>query len=45
VAGLVAAGLALLARRRYGGVTGDVLGATAKIAETAALVAAVVVMS
>ena len=32
--------LGLVARSRFGGVTGDVLGAAAKLAETAALVAA-----
>jgi adenosylcobinamide-GDP ribazoletransferase len=40
-AALVALVLALAARRALGGVTGDVLGATAKLAETAALLAAV----
>lgn len=40
VVGLAAA---LLARRRLGGVTGDVLGATAELAELAALVVAVAV--
>jgi adenosylcobinamide-GDP ribazoletransferase len=39
-ASLTAGALAAFARRRFGGVTGDVLGATAKLAETAALVAA-----
>jgi adenosylcobinamide-GDP ribazoletransferase len=37
--------LGLIARSRFGGVTGDVLGAAAKLAETAALVAAVVAVS
>jgi adenosylcobinamide-GDP ribazoletransferase len=52
-AGLVGAGaaalaalvLGLAARAWFGGVTGDVLGATAKLAETAALVAAVAVLA
>jgi adenosylcobinamide-GDP ribazoletransferase len=52
LAGLCALGAAALASvllglaawRRFGGVTGDVLGATAKLAETAALVAAAVVV-
>jgi adenosylcobinamide-GDP ribazoletransferase len=39
-AALAAVVLGLAARARFGGVTGDVLGATAKLAETAALVAA-----
>jgi adenosylcobinamide-GDP ribazoletransferase len=39
-AALAAACVMLVAKRRFGGVTGDVLGAIAKIAETAALVAA-----
>jgi adenosylcobinamide-GDP ribazoletransferase len=44
--GVVAAALAalvvgLVARSKLGGVTGDVLGATAKLAESAALLAAV----
>lgn len=39
-AALVAALLAAYARRRFGGVTGDVLGALAKLSETAALLAA-----
>jgi adenosylcobinamide-GDP ribazoletransferase len=39
-AALAALVLGLFARARFGGVTGDVLGATAKLAETAALVAA-----
>ena len=34
----------LVAARRFGGVTGDVLGATAKLAETSALLAAVIVL-
>jgi adenosylcobinamide-GDP ribazoletransferase len=42
VAALVAA---LVARSRFGGVTGDVLGATAKLAETAALLAAVAALT
>jgi adenosylcobinamide-GDP ribazoletransferase len=37
--------LTLLAWRRLGGVTGDVLGATAKLAETAALVTAATVLA
>jgi adenosylcobinamide-GDP ribazoletransferase len=37
--------LALLVRRWLGGVTGDVLGATAKLAETAFLVTALGVVS
>jgi adenosylcobinamide-GDP ribazoletransferase len=39
-AALAALLLALFARHRFGGVTGDVLGAIAKLAETAALLAA-----
>jgi adenosylcobinamide-GDP ribazoletransferase len=42
-AALVTAGLSLFAWRRFGGVTGDVLGATGALAQTAALVAATVV--
>jgi adenosylcobinamide-GDP ribazoletransferase len=37
--------VSLLAARKFGGVTGDVLGATAKIAETAGLLAAVAVLA
>jgi adenosylcobinamide-GDP ribazoletransferase len=44
-AALVCIALALLARRRYAGVTGDILGATAKLTETAALAAAVIVLA
>ena len=44
-AALAALLLTLLAWRRLGGVTGDVLGATAKLAETAALVAAAAVLT
>ncbi len=36
--------LSVVAARKFGGVTGDVLGATAKLAETSALIAAVVVL-
>jgi adenosylcobinamide-GDP ribazoletransferase len=43
-AALASIALGLAARRKYGGITGDVLGATAKLAETAALTAAVVVL-
>jgi adenosylcobinamide-GDP ribazoletransferase len=39
-AGAAAVVLALVARSRFGGMTGDVLGAAAKLAETAALLAA-----
>ena len=49
IAGIAGAAIAVLvasvvAARKFGGVTGDVLGATAKLAETAALVAAVLVL-
>lgn len=44
-AALVAIALALAARARFGGVTGDVLGATAKLAETSALLAAAAVLA
>jgi adenosylcobinamide-GDP ribazoletransferase len=43
-AALAALALGLYARARFGGVTGDVLGATAKLAETAALLAAVIAL-
>jgi cobalamin synthase len=36
----VALVLSLVARAKFGGVTGDVLGTTAKLAETTALIAA-----
>ena len=39
-AAVAALGVGLLARARFGGMTGDVLGAAAKLAETAALIAA-----
>jgi adenosylcobinamide-GDP ribazoletransferase len=39
-AAIAALGLSLVARAKFGGVTGDVLGATAKLAETTALIAA-----
>jgi adenosylcobinamide-GDP ribazoletransferase len=41
VAAAVAVTAGLLARRRFGGITGDVLGAAAELSETAALVVAV----
>ena len=44
-AALVTIVLAFAARSRFGGVTGDVLGATAKLAETAALVIAVATLA
>jgi adenosylcobinamide-GDP ribazoletransferase len=44
-AALTALVVAVYARRRFGGVTGDVLGATAKLAETAALVAAAITLT
>ena len=44
-AALVAMSVAVLARRRFGGFTGDVLGATAKLAETAALVVGTAVVA
>ncbi len=43
-AALVALACTLAARRTLGGMTGDVLGATAKLAETSALLAAVIVL-
>jgi adenosylcobinamide-GDP ribazoletransferase len=43
-AALAALAVGLLARARLGGFTGDMLGAAAKLAETGALVAAVVVL-
>jgi adenosylcobinamide-GDP ribazoletransferase len=44
-AGLVCLAVGLVARRRLGGVTGDVLGASNELATTAALVAAVAVQA
>jgi len=44
-AGLAAVALAFAAHARFGGVTGDVLGATAKLAETSALLAAAVALA
>jgi cobalamin synthase len=41
VAATLALGLGLLYRRWVGGITGDLLGATAKLTETAFLVSAV----
>jgi adenosylcobinamide-GDP ribazoletransferase len=43
-AAVASLGLGLAAAHKYGGVTGDVLGATAKLAETAALIAAIAVV-
>jgi adenosylcobinamide-GDP ribazoletransferase len=50
LAGLLAAAAlvlaaSLVAARKFGGVTGDVLGSTAKLAETSALLAAVLVLA
>jgi adenosylcobinamide-GDP ribazoletransferase len=44
-AGVTAFAVGALARNRFGGATGDVLGATAKLSETAALLAAVAVLA
>ena len=44
VALFVAFGLTFFIRQRFGGMTGDLLGATAKLAETAALVAIVAML-
>jgi len=43
-AGVVVVLSSLVAARRFGGITGDVLGATAKLAETGALLVAVLVL-
>jgi cobalamin synthase len=43
-AAIAAVALGVVARRGFGGVTGDVLGATAKVAETGALLGAVAVL-
>ena len=44
-AAVAVAASSVVAARRFGGVTGDVLGATAKLAETGALLAAVAVLA
>ena len=44
-AAVAVAASSVVAARRFGGVTGDVLGATAKLAETSALLAAVAVLA